>query len=118
MAKTKILVVDDDKNLLDLIHIRLEASGYDVVAVDHENLAKETATQEVFDVGVIDLQLVNQDGLSLMEELHLIHPDMPIIILTAHGSIGSAVEAMKRGAFTYLTKPFDSRELILQIERA
>jgi len=53
-----------------------------------------------------------------MEELHFIHPDMPVIILTAHGSIESAVEAMKRGAFTYLTKPFDSRELILQIERA
>jgi two-component system response regulator GlrR len=118
MTKTKILVVDDDKNLLDIIHMRLEASGYDVVAVDHENLAKEAATEEVFDVGVIDLQLVKQDGLSLMEELHLIHPDMPIIILTAHGSIESAVEAMKRGAFTYLTKPFDSRELILQIERA
>ena len=118
MAKTKILVVDDDKNLLDIIHMRLEASGYDVVAVDHENLAKEAATEEVFDVGVIDLQLVEQDGLSLMEELHLIHPNMPIIILTAHGSIESAVEAMKRGAFTYLTKPFDSRELILQIERA
>jgi two-component system response regulator GlrR len=67
---------------------------------------------------VIDLQLVKQDGLSLMEELHFIHPDLPVIILTAHGSIESAVEAMKRGAFTYLTKPFDSRELILQIERA
>ena len=118
MARTKILVVDDDKNLLDLIHMRLEASGYDVVAVDHENAAKEVASQEVFDVAVIDLQLVKQDGLLLMEELHLIHPDMPVIILTAHGSIESAVEAMERGAFTYLTKPFDSRELILQIERA
>ena len=118
MARTKILVVDDDKNLLDLIHMRLEASGYDVVAVDHENAAKEVASQEVFDVAVLDLQLVKQDGLLLMEELHLIHPDMPVIILTAHGSIESAVEAMERGAFTYLTKPFDSRELILQIERA
>jgi two-component system response regulator GlrR len=118
MTKTKILVVDDDKNLLDLIYMRLEASGYDVVAADHENKAKEVAAQEVFDVAIIDLQLVRQDGLSLMEELHLIHPDIPVVILTAHGSIESAVEAMKRGAFTYLTKPFDSRELILQIERA
>ena len=118
MTRTKILVVDDDKNLLDLICMRLEASGYDVSAVDHENLAKEAASQEVFDVAVIDLQLVKLDGLLLMEELQRIHPDMPVIILTAHGSIESAVEAMKRGAFTYLTKPFDSRELILQIERA
>ena len=118
MEKTKILVVDDDRNLLDLIAMRLEALGYAVFAFDHENLAKEAAIKEVFDLAVIDLQLVKQDGLSLMEELHFINPDMPVIILTAHGSIESAVEAMKRGAFTYLTKPFDSRELILQIERA
>jgi len=118
MEKTKILVVDDDRNLLDLIAMRLEALGYAVFPFGHENLAKEAAIKEVFDLAVIDLQLVKQDGLSLMEELHFIHPDMPVIILTAHGSIESAVEAMKRGAFTYLTKPFDSRELILQIERA
>ena len=118
MTKAKILVVDDDRNLLDLIHMRLEASGYDVVAVDHENKAKEVTANEVFDVAVIDLQLVRQDGLALMEELRLILPDMPVIILTAHGSIESAVEAMRRGAFNYLTKPFDSRDLIFQIERA
>ena len=118
MEKTKILVVDDDRNLLDLIRMRLEASGYAVFAVDHENRAKEISTKEIFDVAVSDLQLVKQEGLQLMEELHLIQPEMPAIILTAHGSIESAVEAMTRGAFTYLTKPFDSRELILQIERA
>lgn len=118
MTNPKIMVVDDDRNLLDLIHMRLEASGYDVSAAGHENEARELAQHHVFDVAVVDLQLVDQDGLSLMEELHLVHPEMPVIILTAHGSIESAVEAMKRGAFTYLTKPFDSRELILQIERA
>jgi len=118
MADSKILVVDDDRNLLDLIRMRLEASGYEVFSADHENKAKEIAIKEIFDVAIIDLQLVEQDGLQLMEELHLIQPEMPTVILTAHGSIESAVEAMKRGAFTYLTKPFDSRELILQIERA
>ena len=118
MTKSKVLIVDDDSNLLDLIRMRLEASGYDVVAVDHENKAKEAAVKNVFDIAVVDLQLVRQDGLHLMEELHLVNPDMPVIILTAHGTIESAVEAMERGAFTYLTKPFDSRELILQIERA
>jgi len=117
MAKTKILVVDDDKNLLDLIQMRLEGSGYDVTAVDHESEAKKVAAQETFNVAVIDLQLVNQDGISLMEELHLTQPDMQVVILTAHGSIESAVDAMERGALNYLTKPFDSRELILQIER-
>ena len=58
------------------------------------------------------------DGISLMEELQLINPDMPVIILTAYGSIESAVEAMRRGAFNYLTKPFDPRELLFQIENA
>ena len=118
MAKTNILVVDDDSSLLDLIRMRLENHGFDVAAAANEDQARQTAVRQLLDVAVIDLQLVNQDGISLMEELHLIHPDMPVIILTAHGSIESAVEAMKRGAFTYLTKPFDSRELILQIERA
>jgi two-component system response regulator GlrR len=118
MTTNKILVVDDDKNLLELIHMRLEASGYDVVAVAHENLAKDSLVNEIFDAAVINLQLVQQDGLLLMEELHQVQPEMPVIILTAHGSIENAVDAMKRGAFTYLTKPFDSRELILQIERA
>ncbi|MBU0484271.1 MAG: sigma-54 dependent transcriptional regulator [Proteobacteria bacterium] len=118
MANNKILVVDDDQNLLDLIQIRLEASGYEVAAANHESKAKEIAGQQQIDLAVIDLQLAKQDGLSLMEELHLSQPDLPVIILTAHGSIESAVDAMKRGAFTYLTKPFDSRELIIQIERA
>jgi two-component system, NtrC family, response regulator GlrR len=118
MAETKVLVVDDDKNLLHLIQMRLEASGFDVSTADHEQTAKDLATRNTYDVAVIDLQLVNQDGLSLMEELHLIHPHLPVIILTAHGTIEGAVEGMRRGAFTYLTKPFDARELILQIERA
>jgi len=118
MQKSKILVVDDDINLLDLIHMRLETSGYNVVAANNENVAKEVARQEVFDVAIVDLQLVKQDGLSLMEELHDIHPDMSVIIMTAHGSREIAVEAMKRGAFKYMVKPFDSRDLILQIECA
>jgi two-component system response regulator GlrR len=118
MQRSKILVVDDDINLLDLIHMRLETSGYNVVAANNENVAKEVARQEVFDVAIVDLQLVKQDGLSLMEELHDVQPDMTVIIMTAHGSREIEVEAMKRGAFNYLAKPFDSRELIFQIERA
>ena len=118
MADNRILVVDDDLNLLDLMRIRLEASGYEVTTAGHEKEAKKLIGQQQFDAAVVDLQLVSQDGLTLMEELHQEAPELPVIILTAHGSIESAVNAMQRGAFTYLTKPFDSRELILQIERA
>jgi two-component system response regulator GlrR len=118
MSLGKLLVVDDDRNLLKIITMRLESLDYEVTAAQNEEEAKQAVTAAAFDLAVIDLQLVHQDGISLMEELHLTSPEMPAIILTAHGSIESAVEAIKRGAYTYLTKPFDARELALQVERA
>lgn len=118
MSSGKILVVDDNSNLLELIKMRLESANYEVTASLCEKDAVEAVSKEAFDLSIIDLKLVHKDGISLMEELHSVNPDMPVIILTAHGSIESAVEAMKRGAFNYLTKPFDPRELLLQIERA
>ena len=110
--------MDDDRNLLKIITMRLESLNYEVTAARDEEEARQVVTAEAFDLAVIDLQLVHQDGISLMEEFHLTNPEMPAIILTAHGSIETAVEAMKRGAYTYLTKPFDARELALQVERA
>ncbi len=118
LKNTKILVVDDDINLLEVIGMRLETAGYDVTTVSKEKDAVSAVKEIVFDISIIDLQLDEGDGISLMEEIHLINADLPVIILTAYGSIESAVEAMSKGAFTYLTKPFDHRELLLQIERA
>jgi two-component system response regulator GlrR len=118
MASRKILVVDDDKNLIELVKMRLESAGYEVTAALKEEDAIETLQGQTFDLSIVDLQLVHKDGISLMEDFHLILPEMPVIILTAYGSIESAVEAMKRGAYSYLTKPFDPRDLLLQIERA
>jgi two-component system response regulator GlrR len=118
MPSGKILLVDDDRNLIELIKMRLESANYEVAAAVREEDAIEAAKSQVFDLSIVDLQLVVQDGISLMEELHLITPEMPVIILTAYGSIESAVEAMKRGAYSYVTKPFDHRDLLLQIERA
>jgi two-component system response regulator GlrR len=98
--------------------MRLESSGYGVATALSEDHAREAILAESFDMAIVDLQLVHKDGISLMEELHQINPELPVMILTAHGTIESAVDAMKRGAFTYLTKPFDPRELTIQIERA
>ncbi len=117
-AQRKLLIVDDDLNLLELMKIRLESSGYTVTAAADEDEAKTAAAGQAFDLAILDLQLVHTDGISLMEELHRLIPGMPVIILTAHGTIESAVESMKRGAFTYLTKPFDARELIMHVEHA
>jgi len=118
MSASKILVVDDDKNLLELLKVRLESAGYEVATTPEEDTAIDLATAQLFDLSIVDLQLVHTDGIKLMEELLLIHPDMPVIILTAHGTIESAVEAMKKGAYSYVTKPFDGRELLVQIEKA
>jgi len=118
MSQAKILVVDDDKNLLELVKVRLEAANYNVATALKEEEAIEAVKKQVFDLSIIDLQLIGRNGISLMEELHLINPEISVIILTAHGSIESAVEAMKKGAYNYLTKPFDPRDLLFQIQKA
>ncbi len=114
----KILLVDDDKNLVELLKMRLESANYEVVTSFKEEDAVEASIGQAFDLSIVDLKLFHQNGISVMEKLHSINPGLPVIILTAHGTIESAVEAIKRGAYTYLTKPFDSRDLLLQIEKA
>lgn len=118
MTAKKLLVVDDDANFLKLIRIRLELAGYEVTTALNEDEAIAKVKEETFALAIVDLKLVDKDGISLMEEIHSISPYMPIIILTAHGSIESAVEATKKGAFNFLNKPFDPEELLLQIEKA
>ncbi len=118
MALGKILVVDDDRNLLELVKMRLESADYEVTAALLEEEALEALKEQAFDLAIVDLQLAHQDGISLMEEFHRLIPDMPVMILTAYGSIESAVEAMKKGAYSYLTKPFDPQDLLFQIKIA
>ena len=118
MGIAKILLVDDDPNLIELVQMRLESAGYEVRAVLKEEEAIALVKAEAVDLCLFDLMLEKQDGISLMESVHAISPDVPALILTAHGTIGNAVEAMRRGAYGYLTKPFEPRDLLLQIERA
>ncbi|HEU4342608.1 MAG TPA: sigma-54 dependent transcriptional regulator [Candidatus Binatia bacterium] len=118
MASGNILVVDDDSNLLELVKMRLESAGYDITAVLEGTAAIEAVKTKPFDLCVLDLMLGDGDGISLMEEIRAVMPDLPAIILTAHGTIESAVQAMRKGAYTYLTKPFEAQNLLLQIEKA
>jgi two-component system response regulator GlrR len=118
MPGEKILVVDDDPGLLTLMKIRLESAGYKTVTAEGGERALAQAQEEVCDMAIIDLKLNGMDGISLLEKLLLLHPYLPVIILTAHGSIASAVEATKKGAYDYLTKPFDPKDLLHRIEKA
>ena len=118
MLQGKILVVDDDRNLLELARMRLESANYEVATALAEEQAMDSIKEQTFDLAIVDLQLAKQDGISLMQELHAVNPEIPVIILTAYGTIESAVDAMKKGAYSYLTKPFEARELLFQIEKA
>jgi two-component system response regulator GlrR len=111
-----ILVVDDDRNILKVIRMRLEAEGYQVHTAPNADQALEFFGREQIDLALVDLKLGNDDGIELMSNILRRDADVPIIILTAHGSINSAVDAMKRGAANYITKPFNYQELLLQIK--
>src|SRR6058998_2742163 len=116
MVQERILVVDDDEALLRLLSMRLSANGFAVTTCATGEEALALAKREMFDLALTDLRLPDRDGLSVLEELKLIHPDLPVLLLTAHGTIPNAVEAMQRGAFGYLTKPFDDKDLKAKIE--
>jgi len=112
-----ILIVDDDKNMLEVLSLRLEAEGYNVTATAKARDALEMVEGPLLDLALVDLKLAGKEnGIDLMEKMHQVAPEMPVIILTAYGTIDTAVEAMKRGAYSYLTKPFNRRELLLQIK--
>src|SRR3989304_6404415 len=113
-----ILVVDDDQSLLELLRMRLESADFSVTTALKEEEAMAAVQRQIFDLAIVDLKLARGNGISLRKDLHLIIPDMPVIILTAHGTIETAVEAMKKGAYSYLTKPFEPRDLFFQVEKA
>lgn len=114
----QILVVDDDVGLLKLLSMRLNAAGYTVDTAEsgEQALARAAALQP--QLIITDLRMDGLDGMALYDAIHQRYPTLPVIILTAHGTIPDAVEAIKRGVFSYLTKPFDSKGLLKQVEQA
>jgi signal transduction histidine kinase/CheY-like chemotaxis protein len=116
--KRRMLVVDDDAAILEVLEMRLHAMGFDVVATGDPLRAVGVASGERFDVALVDLRMHPMDGIVLMEALHERQPGLPVLIMTAHGTIETAVEAVQRGAFDYLTKPFVRDELRAKIHRA
>ncbi|MBI5043891.1 MAG: sigma-54-dependent Fis family transcriptional regulator [Nitrospirae bacterium] len=116
--KEKILLVDDDKNILEVLKMRLESKGYTVSTSENGAEAIELVKKDRFNLVISDLRMSVMNGMVLLEEIMNIDPELPIIILTAHGSIENAVEAMQKGAYSYITKPFDDEDLLLHIKNA
>jgi two-component system response regulator GlrR len=116
--RARVLVVDDDPGLLRLLTIRLRAEGYQVAAC--ENAAQALASLPKFrpDIVLSDLRMAEIDGLALLKELQRRYPTLPVIIMTAHGTIPDAVAATKSGAFAFVTKPVDKDQLLELLGRA
>ena len=117
-GKASLLLVDDDPDLLRLLAIRLKANGYDVTAVENGQKALASIGAARPELVLTDLRMDGMDGMALFQEIQASYPGLPVIILTAHGTIPDAVAATKRGVFGYLTKPYDAEELLAQIDRA
>lgn len=117
-AKPKILIVDDDTDLLELLVIRLTAAGYKVDAVQSAEAALNYLDVSRPQLVISDMQMSGMDGMALFEHIHRALPTLPVIILTAHGTIPDAVAAVQQGVFGYLAKPFDSKTLLANISQA
>ena len=116
--KPNILILDDDAELCTLLSMRLEARGYVVstAGTAREGLAR--VTERGFDAMILDLRLPDGTGLEVLASVRARKPDLPVIMLTAHGTIETAVEAMQRGAYGFLTKPFHDHELLQKLGHA
>jgi DNA-binding NtrC family response regulator len=116
--KKRILVVDDDKNILRLIRVHLEKEDYKIFQATDGNECFEILEREVPDVVLLDLRIPGLDGMAVMERIKKFYSNIPIVMMSAHGTIETAVESMKIGAYDFVTKPFDSNRLKVTIRNA
>ena len=117
-ASRSVLVVDDDRAILDMAEDLLTDAGFEVRTAPSAEEALVTAREQECDAVLTDIQMPGKDGLELLAELRALRPDTPVVLMTAFGSVRSAVAAMRAGALDYVTKPFDSEELLVALERA
>lgn len=116
--RAQILVVDDEVNLRRVLGAVLERAGYDVLAAGDGNEGLAILTNHHIDVVVTDLRMPGVDGMALLREAQRIDPDIPVILLTAYSTVDNAVEALKGGAFDYLTKPFEQSDVLSIVRKA
>jgi DNA-binding NtrC family response regulator len=118
--KAKILIVDDDPDIATMLDDRLQASGYGTMIARDGVDALELVEQDAPHLILLDLDMPRMTGLEVLKRLPKVRPaeDLPVIVMTAHASIDAAVEAMKTGAYDFLTKPLDKDHLLLVISKA
>lgn len=118
MARKSILVVDDEKGQREILEMILSGEGYDVTTASSGEAAMKFVESRHFDLVLTDLKMTGMSGLDLLKELTNFDRSIIVILLTAHGSVDSAVDALRLGAFDYLQKPYDSEKLLDTVSRA
>ena len=118
MAMNKILIVDDELNMRLVLQAMLKKEGYAVTTASNGMEALKILKADQMDIVVTDLKMPKLDGMGLLDEIIRDYPSIPVIIITAHGTIATAVDALKKGAFDYITKPFEQDELKQVIQKA
>jgi two-component system NtrC family response regulator len=113
-----ILIVDDEKNYLVVLEALLDPEGYEIVTADNCQDAIRLIRESDLDLVVTDMKMPGMSGMELLEESKKIKPELPVIMMTAFGTIEMAVQAMKKQAYDYITKPFQNEELKLTIKKA
>jgi two-component system NtrC family response regulator len=113
-----ILVVDDEKNYLLVLSAVLEEEGYEVLTALGGHEALEIQKSSDLDLILSDMKMPTMDGIELLENIKALDPDLPVIMMTAHGTIDKAVEAMQKGAYSYILKPFDNERLTIYVKKA
>ena len=117
-VKSSILVLDDEAAQQKILSLILEDAGYEVFATGNPSEAVQLVETGNFDLVLSDLVMPGMDGITFMEQARRLKPELVVVMVTAHGTISSAVEATKKGAFHYLTKPVGRDELLLIVQRA
>jgi len=117
-TRTKLLLVDDDPDLLQLLKLRLNAAGYETLTANDAETALALLSAVRPQAVITDLRMPGMDGMALFEQIRSVSPGIPVIILTAHGTIPDAVAATRQGVFGFLTKPFDGHALLAEVEKA
>ena len=113
-----ILIVDDEKNYLTILSAILEDEGFEVLTAQGGQEALEIHKTSDLDLILTDMKMPLMDGIQLLENLKSVDPDLPVIMMTAHGTVDKAVEAIQKGAYTYVLKPFDNERLIIYVKKA
>jgi two-component system NtrC family response regulator len=113
-----ILIVDDEKNYRTILSALLEDEGFEVLTAPGGSEALEVHKSSDLDLILTDMKMPKMDGIELLENIKENDPDLPVIMMTAHGTVDKAVEAMQKGAYTYVLKPFDNERLIIYVKKA